>query len=56
MNENYELKMFSNTKEDWEKLGMANFLQLPTTDIFHAPSVEKLVEGKATFLSLRVFK
>merc|ERR1711931_15502 len=45
MNENYELKMFSNTKEDWEKLGMANFLQLPTTDIFHAPSVEKLVEG-----------
>ena len=33
-------------KEDWEKIGMLNFLQLATTDIFEAPSVEKLTEGK----------
>ena len=46
MNESYELKMFSNMKEDWEKIGMLNFLQLATTDIFEAPSVEKLTEGK----------
>ena len=47
MNESYELKMFSNMKEDWEKIGMLNFLQLATTDIFEAPSVEKLTEGKS---------
>ena len=45
MNEDYELKMFSNQKEDWQKLGMNNFLQLATTDIFEAPRVEKLMEG-----------
>jgi len=45
MNESYELKMFSNMKEDWDKIGMLNFLQLATTDIFEAPSVEKLTEG-----------
>lgn len=45
MNESYELKMFSNTKEDWEKLGMNSFLQLATTDIFEAPSVTKLNTG-----------
>ena len=45
MNESYELKMFSNTSKEWEKLGMTNFLQLATTDIFEAPSVEKLTKG-----------
>ena len=45
MNESYELKMFSNTSKEWEKLGMSNFLQLATTDIFEAPSVEKLTKG-----------
>jgi len=49
MNEDYELKMFSNQKEDWQKLGMNNFLQLATTDIFEAPRVEKLMEG-VTFI------
>ena len=45
MNETYELKMFSNTSEEWSKLGMPNFLQLATTDIFEAPSVDKLSKG-----------
>ncbi len=45
MNEDYELKMFSNTAEDWKKLGMNNFLQLATTDIFESPSIEKLSKG-----------
>ena len=45
MNETYELKMFSNTSEEWNRLGMHNFLQLATTDIFEAPSVEKLSKG-----------
>ena len=45
MNESYELKMFSNTKEEWSKLGMTNFLQLAVTDIFEAPSVDKLTKG-----------
>ena len=44
MNETYELKMFSNTTPEWEKLGV-NFLQLATTDIFEAPSVAKLQKG-----------
>ena len=45
MNETYELKMFSNSAEDWARLGMMSFLQLATTDIFEAPSVEKLAKG-----------
>ena len=46
MNENYELGMFSNTKEDWEKVGISAFLQLAMTDnIFEGPSLEKLTEG-----------
>ena len=45
MNETYELRLFSNTAAEWEKLGMKNFLQLATTDIFEAPSVAKLTKG-----------
>ena len=45
MNETYELKLFSNTAVEWEKLGVVNFLQLATTDIFEAPSVIKLQKG-----------
>ena len=45
MNETYELKLFSNTATEWEKLGMKHFLQLATTDIFEAPSVTKLTKG-----------
>jgi atypical dual specificity phosphatase len=45
MNETYELKIFSNTGSGWAKLGVANFLQLATTDIFEAPSVDKLNRG-----------
>ena len=45
MNETYELEMFSNTKDEWNKLGMNNFLQLATLDIFHAPGQDKLTNG-----------
>ena len=45
MNETYELRLFSNTAAEWEKLGMKKFLQLATTDIFEAPSVAKLTKG-----------
>ena len=45
MNETYELNLFSNTAIEWEKLGVLNFLQLATTDIFEAPSVTKLQKG-----------
>ena len=45
MNETYELKMFSNTSNEWRQLGMYHFLQLATTDIFEAPSVDKLSKG-----------
>ena len=45
MNESYELKLFSNTGDQWNKLGVPNFLQLATTDIFEAPTVEKLARG-----------
>lgn len=44
MNESYELKFLSNSKEDWEKNGVL-FLQLPTTDIFEAPCQFKLRKG-----------
>lgn len=50
MNESYELKLFSNTSKEWEALGVPNFLQLATTDIFEAPSVEKLLKG-VTFIN-----
>jgi hypothetical protein len=43
MNEDYELKLFSNSGAEWSKLGVPHFLQLATTDIFESPSQEKLV-------------
>ena len=44
MNEDYELAFFSNQKPEWNAIGV-DFLQLPTTDIFEAPSQEKLHDG-----------
>jgi len=44
MNEDYELALFSHQAEGWSKLGV-EFLQLSTTDIFSAPSQEKLQRG-----------
>ena len=44
MKEDYELAFFSNQKPEWNAIG-AYFLQLPTTDIFEAPSQEKLHDG-----------
>ena len=45
MNEDYELKLFGLQEEGWRALGVQRFLQLETTDIFSAPSQEKLVKG-----------
>ena len=44
MNEDYELQLFSNQGTEWKELGV-EFLQLATTDIFEAPSAEKLKRG-----------
>ncbi|XP_068237635.1 phosphatidylglycerophosphatase and protein-tyrosine phosphatase 1 isoform X2 [Palaemon carinicauda] len=44
MNEDYELKFLSNMKEEWAAVGV-KFLQLSTTDIFQAPSLDKLQQG-----------
>ncbi|XP_015593641.1 phosphatidylglycerophosphatase and protein-tyrosine phosphatase 1 isoform X2 [Cephus cinctus] len=44
MNEDYELQLFSNTGEEWNKHNV-QFLQLSTTDIFEAPCQEKLQRG-----------
>ena len=44
MNEDYELRAFSNLAPQWKELGV-EFLQLATTDIFEAPSPEKLEKG-----------
>ncbi|XP_015518871.1 phosphatidylglycerophosphatase and protein-tyrosine phosphatase 1 [Neodiprion pinetum] len=44
MNEDYELWLFSNHKEEWEKHNV-EFLQLSTTDIFESPCQEKLKSG-----------
>ncbi|RZF36396.1 hypothetical protein LSTR_LSTR002992 [Laodelphax striatellus] len=44
MNEDYELTMFSNNAEEWNKHGV-EFLQLSTTDIFETPCQEKLQRG-----------
>uniref|UniRef100_V9IA27 Phosphatidylglycerophosphatase and protein-tyrosine phosphatase 1 n=1 Tax=Apis cerana TaxID=7461 RepID=V9IA27_APICE len=43
MNEDYELRLFSNEKE-WNKNNI-EFLQLSVTDIFESPSQEKLYHG-----------
>ena len=44
MNQDFELKLFSPSIEEWEKLG-AEFLQLPTRDFVEAPSLENLHRG-----------
>ena len=44
MNEDYELRYFSNQTAEWNELGV-EFLQLATTDIFEAPSADKLKRG-----------
>lgn len=44
MNEDYELRLFANNKEDWERNGV-EFLQLSTIDIFESPCQEKLYKG-----------
>ncbi|KAL0130419.1 hypothetical protein PUN28_002238 [Cardiocondyla obscurior] len=44
MNEDYELSLLSNTENEWRKHNI-EFLQLCTTDIFSAPSQEKLQKG-----------
>ncbi|PSN42640.1 Phosphatidylglycerophosphatase and protein-tyrosine phosphatase 1 [Blattella germanica] len=44
MNEDYELWLFSNGKEEWKQHGI-EFLQLQTRDIFEAPCQEKLKQG-----------
>lgn len=44
MNEDYELALFSHQTPGWKKLGV-DFLQLATTDIFHAPNQAKLERG-----------
>ena len=44
MNEDYELKLFSNNAAAWSQMGV-RFLQLATTDIFETPSQEKLRQG-----------
>ena len=44
MNEDFELKHNVTSKEEWNQQGV-EFLQLNTTDIFHAPTQDKLVKG-----------
>lgn len=44
MNEDYEINYLSNNTAQWAKLGV-KFLQLPTIDIFQAPSQSKLYNG-----------
>ncbi|KAL1418705.1 hypothetical protein MTO96_025737 [Rhipicephalus appendiculatus] len=44
MNEDFELRYWVTSKEEWEKCGV-KFLQLSTTDIFETPCQEKLQRG-----------
>ncbi|XP_003737638.1 phosphatidylglycerophosphatase and protein-tyrosine phosphatase 1 [Galendromus occidentalis] len=44
MNEDFELLFWVPTKDEWSEKG-ADFLQLSTTDIFEAPTEDKLVRG-----------
>ena len=44
MNEDYELRYFSNQGAEWNELGV-EFLQLATTDFFEAPAIEQLKRG-----------
>jgi atypical dual specificity phosphatase len=45
MNEDYELQLFGLQAAGWRGLGVERFLQLETTDIFSAPSQDKLTAG-----------
>ncbi|XP_014214578.1 phosphatidylglycerophosphatase and protein-tyrosine phosphatase 1 isoform X2 [Copidosoma floridanum] len=44
MNEDYELRLLSNSAEEWKKYNI-QFLQLSTTDIFETPCQDKLKRG-----------
>ncbi|CAB4061354.1 unnamed protein product [Lepeophtheirus salmonis] len=44
MNEDYELKHFTHSSNEYKTLGL-QFLQLSTIDIFHAPEQGKLIRG-----------
>ncbi|XP_064470700.1 phosphatidylglycerophosphatase and protein-tyrosine phosphatase 1-like isoform X1 [Ornithodoros turicata] len=44
MNEDFELRYWVTSKEEWEQNGV-KFLQLSTTDIFETPCQEKLQRG-----------
>lgn len=44
MNEDFELKYWVTTREEWRRLGV-DFLQLNTADILHAPTQDKLRTG-----------
>ncbi len=44
MNQDYELKPFSPTFEEWKSIGV-EFLQLPTRDFVEAPSLEHIYRG-----------
>lgn len=44
MNQDFELRAFSPTFEEWQRLG-AEFLQLPTRDFVEAPSLENIRLG-----------
>lgn len=44
MNEDFELRTFVTTSDEWRRLGV-DFLQLPTRDILHSPSLERIEEG-----------
>ncbi|XP_026673846.1 phosphatidylglycerophosphatase and protein-tyrosine phosphatase 1 [Ceratina calcarata] len=49
MNEDYELRLFSNSEKEWKKHNV-EFLQLSVTDIFHSPPQDKL-EGGVKFIN-----
>lgn len=44
LNQDYELKPFSPTFEEWKSIGV-EFLQLPTRDFVEAPSLEHIYRG-----------
>lgn len=44
MNEDFELRHGVTSRDEWQSLGV-EFLQLNTTDIFHAPTQSKLTKG-----------
>lgn len=44
MNQDYELKPFSPSNDEWKRLGV-EFLQLPTKDFYEVPSLDNLRKG-----------